>query len=30
MSSHREICSNGSDGIANSVDPDETVPLGAV
>ena len=27
---HREICPNDEDGMANSVDPDQTVPLGAV
>ena len=27
---HREICPNDADGMANSVDPDQTAPLGAV
>ena len=27
---HREICSKGADGMANSVDPDQTAPQGAV
>ena len=26
----REICPKGADGMANSVDPDQTAPLGAV
>ena len=27
---HREICPKGADGIANSVDPDQTVHRGAI
>ena len=27
---HREMCPKGVDGMANSVDPDQTAPLGAV
>ena len=27
---YREICPKGADGMANSVDPDQTAPLGAV
>ena len=27
---HREMCPNHADGMANSVDPDQTAPLGAV
>ena len=27
---HREICPKGVDGMASSVDPDQTAPLGAV
>ena len=30
MSFHREIYLKGADGMANSVDPDQTAPLGAV
>ena len=27
---HRKTCTKGLDGMANSVDPDQTAPLGAV
>ena len=27
---HREMCPNNTDGLTNSVDPDQTAPLGAV
>ena len=27
---HREMCPNDADGMANSADPDQTAPLGAV
>ena len=27
---HRKICPKGADGVANSVDPDQTAPQGAV
>ena len=30
MSFHREICPKDADGMTNSVDPDQTAPLGTV